>query len=234
MRQMGGSVFLIVFILILAGVFYAGITGSIALDVAFKPLIVISLLVWLFMNGAYNSKSASVAVGGLVLSLVGDVLLIFQARNGLFFIGGLISFLLAHILYIVYYLRSAGKEKTKVLKGSALIYTLILVYGVGFYCLLFNNLGDLKIPVVVYTLALVSMNIAAFSRYGKVDDSSFRQIVAGALLFTSSDSLLALNKFFIPLPMAGIWIMSTYAFAQYFIVKGIITYSQISNANTKI
>lgn len=234
MRQKNSSIFLVVFVLILAGVFCAGITGRIALEVAFKPLIVISLLVWLFMNGAHSSKSAPIAVGGLVLSLVGDVLLIFQSKNGLFFIGGLISFLLAHILYIVYYLRSAGKEKVKVLKGSIFIYALILIYGVGFYGLLFNSLGDLKLPVVVYTLALVSMNIAAFSRYGKVDDSSFQQIVLGALLFTSSDSLLALNKFFIPLPLAGVWIMSTYAFAQYFIVKGIITYTQKSEPHAEI
>ncbi|MBK8504377.1 MAG: hypothetical protein IPL46_20530 [Saprospiraceae bacterium] len=37
-----------------------------------------------------------------------------------------------------------------------------------------------------------------------------------------SDSILALNKFYSPVPASGFLIMSTYSFAQYFITKGIV------------
>jgi len=37
-----------------------------------------------------------------------------------------------------------------------------------------------------------------------------------------SDSLLAMNMFYVSLPYSHIWIMSTYALAQFLIVYGII------------
>jgi uncharacterized membrane protein YhhN len=47
-------------------------------------------------------------------------------------------------------------------------------------------------------------------------------ILAGAAFFMISDSLLALNKFYEPLPFSNISIISTYALAQYSIVLGIL------------
>jgi uncharacterized membrane protein YhhN len=54
-------------------------------------------------------------------------------------------------------------------------------------------------------------------------------IIAGALLFITSDSLLAINKFYSSFTNAGLYIMLTYAFAQYYIVKGIIQYLETEN-----
>ena len=42
----------------------------------------------------------------------------------------------------------------------------------------------------------------------------------GAALFMTSDSLLALNKFYSPIGMGGFLIMLTYCSAQYLIVEG--------------
>lgn len=218
--------FLFLFFLIVTLDLYAGSTDSWLLNLIFKPLIVISLLVFLFANNAHKSKAAMLAVGGLAMSVLGDVLLIFQGQNGLFFIGGLVSFLLAHVLYILYYVRSSGVSSGKKIKGSSFFYLVVVVYGCVLFGLLYSHLGNLKLPVALYTLVLLGMNIAAFNRYGKVNDTSFKQILTGALLFTSSDSLLAINKFFIPLPLAGVWIMLTYSFAQYFIVQGVISMTQ--------
>ncbi len=36
----------------------------------------------------------------------------------------------------------------------------------------------------------------------------------GGALFMVSDSLLAINKFAVPLPLASLWILATYWFAQ--------------------
>ena len=51
-----------------------------------------------------------------------------------------------------------------------------------------------------------------------------RLMVAGALLFVLSDSILAIHKFYMPFALAGTMIMLTYGCAQYLIVQGAVKY----------
>ncbi|MCE9537703.1 MAG: lysoplasmalogenase [Bacteroidetes bacterium] len=215
--------FLVLFISILAFVFYANIVNSLMLHIVFKPLIVISLLVYLFMLDGHKERAVAFAIAGLLLSLLGDILLIFQGENPLFFIGGLISFLIAHIFYIFYYLRSSATMAVKRLKGKSIFILMMIIYGVVFCLLLYNNLGSLKVPVFLYTTVLIGMNVFALNRYGKVSDISFKLIMTGAVCFALSDSLLAINKFLLPIPLAGVWILGSYAAAQYFITQGVLS-----------
>lgn len=215
--------FTLLFLFIVAFVLYANSTHSFLLTLIFKPLLVISLLFYLFMEDGHKEKSIIFAISGLLLSLAGDVLLIFQEQNSLFFIGGLISFLLAHLSYIFYYVRSSDSINVKKLKNKTIFILSMVVYGIILYALIYNNLGSLKAPVLVYTVVLISMNIFAINRYGKVNNESFKLIMIGALYFTLSDSLLAINKFLLPIPLAGGWIMITYSAAQYFITKGVLS-----------
>ncbi len=214
--------FIVLFLIIVAIVLYASSTRSFMLEIIFKPLIVISLLVYLFIQGGQKEKAVIFAIGGLLLSLFGDVFLLFQEQGPLFFIGGLISFLLAHLSYIFYYLRSSESNAVKKLKNKTVFILLMVLYGIVFYILLYTDLGGLKIPVFIYTTVLISMNIFALNRYGKVNDKSFKLIMIGAICFAISDSLLAINKFLLPLPIAGVWILATYAAAQYFITQGVL------------
>jgi uncharacterized membrane protein YhhN len=215
--------FIVIFLLIVTFVLYANGVHNFLLNIIFKPLIVISLLIYLFVENGHKEKAVAFAIGGLFLSLVGDVLLIFEKQNALFFIGGLISFLIAHVLYIFYYLRSSGPVAIKKLKNKTVFVFLMVSYGIVFCLLLYNNLGALKVPVFIYTTVLISMNIFALNRYGKVNEKSFNLIMIGALCFAASDSLLAINKFLLPVPLAGVWILSTYAAAQYFITQGVLS-----------
>tara|TARA_R110000868_G_scaffold328255_1_gene589136 strand:- start:1541 stop:1768 length:228 start_codon:yes stop_codon:yes gene_type:complete len=68
---------------------------------------------------------------------------------------------------------------------------------------------------------ILLMVITAFFRKGSVSKSSYILVFLGALFFITSDSLLALNKFYKPLPFSSISIMLTYSIAQLFIVLGI-------------
>ena len=49
-------------------------------------------------------------------------------------------------------------------------------------------------------------------------------MMAGALLFVISDSVLAINKFYQPFKAADVIIMLTYGLAQLFIAKGAAMY----------
>ena len=224
--------FIVLFIFIVAFVFLAGSLQSFILEIIFKPLIVISLLVYLFIQEGQKEKAVAFAIGGLVFSLIGDVLLIFQAQDSLFFMGGLIAFLIAHILYIFYYYRSSDAIASKNLKNKTIFVLFFIIYGIVFCYLLNDHLGALKVPVFIYTTILISMNIFALNRYGKVTDRSFKLIMIGALFFASSDSLLAINKFLLPIPLAGVWIIATYAIAQYFITQGVLSKTVTQSNNS--
>jgi uncharacterized membrane protein YhhN len=92
----------------------------------------------------------------------------------------------------------------------------------GFFFYLKPNLGSMQIPVLVYTIAISAMGVMAASRFGRVNLLSFELVFYGALFFIFSDSILAYNKFIDPLPASGIFVMSSYMLAQYFIVYGSI------------
>jgi uncharacterized membrane protein YhhN len=49
-------------------------------------------------------------------------------------------------------------------------------------------------------------------------------MIGGAVLFISSDSILAINKFYEPFEFAGIAIMLTYGIAQLLITLGALRY----------
>ncbi|MEP4373825.1 MAG: lysoplasmalogenase, partial [Algoriphagus sp.] len=83
------------------------------------------------------------------------------------------------------------------------------------------NLGTLKIPVIVYIIVIVSMVTIARERYGKCNPASFWQIFIGAFLFFMSDGIIAMNRFYQPIPDAGIIVMGTYTVAQLMIIMGI-------------
>lgn len=223
--------FLLIYGFIVTVDLLACVLDSFFLNLVFKPLIVSVLLLYLFVSKEATRPSyAQYAVAGLCFSLFGDVLLIFQQFNSLFFIAGLVSFLLAHLFFIVYYIRSSGKASVQKLNIKPLLILLFGLYGIGFCAILFPWLGALRLPVFAYAAVLVVMTIFALNRFGKVSPGNFRMVMTAALLFTLSDSLLAVNKFVHPLPLAGIWIMSTYAVAQYLITQSVCDPNKVEGA----
>lgn len=182
-----------------------------------KPLILLSLIFFFWKHGLHLSKKAKrFTFLALFFSLIGDILLMFVDISTNFFILGLISFLLAHIMYVLVFL-SKKNRKTKTL----LLIILLLIFSSVLFYFLKDGLGDLLLPVLVYMFVILLMVISAFSRKGSVPKRSYILVFLGALFFITSDSLLALNKFYSPLPLSNISIMFTYSIAQLFIVFGL-------------
>jgi uncharacterized membrane protein YhhN len=181
-----------------------------AVTVYTKPLLLLSLIAYFLFNTKFN---ATVFLA-LVFSLVGDVLLIFQDSNSLYFIFGLVAFLIAHICYIIYFLKI--KKQSGISKWNVFIILGALVYGVSLVAILFPRLGVMQLPVIVYAATICTMLIAALH----LPVNKFFAI--GAILFVISDSLLAVNKFYISFAGASFLIMLTYGLAQAFITTGVI------------
>ncbi|MAB50027.1 MAG: lysoplasmalogenase [Flavobacteriaceae bacterium] len=183
-----------------------------------KPAIVISLMFLFIKTSEGISKSIKrITLLALGFSVLGDILLMFVDQSPHFFTVGLVAFLLAHIMYIVVFLRHRNKQKSIL---SFVI--LLLVYASGLFYLLKDGLGEMLVPVIIYMIVILSMATSAFMRKGIVNSSSYNLVFIGAIFFMISDSILALNKFYQPIPFSNISIMLTYALAQYLIVLGIL------------
>jgi len=83
-------------------------------------------------------------------------------------------------------------------------------------------LGALKAPVLLYVTALTTMAWLAFGRKGSSPRNSYQLVATGASLFMLSDSILAINKFYSEIIVVDVWVMTTYAAAQFCIVLGLI------------
>lgn len=146
---------------------------------------------------------------GFVLSAMGDVSLSFEGEK--YFIGGLVSFLLAHVTYIITF--ATG---TILIPDAWWLLALIGVFGIAMVVVLTPHLGEMKIPVYVYISVILTMDVMAV-----LHGSEAFVLIAGALTFTVSDTILALNKFRKPIPAAEYLIMSTYYIGQALIFTGI-------------
>ena len=94
-----------------------------------KPLLIpVLLLLLFFTKSAVPGKNLLLA--GLLFSWMGDLFLLFEYKNKLFFIFGLASFLTTHIFYIINFLRIRSAN-TSLLKKQPFLIALVLGYGIA-------------------------------------------------------------------------------------------------------
>lgn len=143
-------------------------------------------------------------VGGLIMSFLGDVFLLF----GWGFVAGLSCFLTTHILYILTFKPLLRYKNTAILP-------IILLFIFGLYIFLYENLGVMRIPVFLYAFTIGAMLYVALG-------TGQKWIMIGAILFVLSDSILAINLFHHRSTLGGMSIMLTYVLAQYCLTEGIL------------
>ena len=163
----------------------------------------------------------------LVFSWIGDVMLMFESFDSNYFIFGLVAFLVAHVFYIVLFDRVRVKEN---FKQSLLPLLPIAVYYILLISLLQPNLGGMQKPVSIYGLIISFMLSFAADLWRLKDKQVSFSIISGAILFITSDSLLAINKFYKQFEFAGFAVMITYGIAQLLITLGVARY--ISSSST--
>ncbi len=192
--------------------------GLLAYTYYTKPAIVLSLLLYFISQSKSLPKSIRLLIIlALLCSLIGDVALLFESLDPMYFIIGLAAFLIAHIMYILAFLKDRNPRS----KPLGFIIMLLVYASVLFYVLK-SGLGDMLLPVLVYMLVILGMSTSAYMRQKKEAIASYNWVCIGALLFMISDSILALNKFYQPVAWSAVSIMLTYALAQYCIVIGVL------------
>jgi alkenylglycerophosphocholine hydrolase len=167
-----------------------------------KPLTTALILAAVAILPAADPAYRQPVLLALVLSLVGDVCLMF--KGDLWFAGGLGSFLVAHLFFIYAFLRGVA------LTWPPLWTALVALYGLGLGVWLLPRAGSLRLPVALYCLVLLGMVLGAALRLQQLGGRQAALALGGALLFMLSDSLLALRQFGGPYRGAQALILSSY------------------------
>jgi uncharacterized membrane protein YhhN len=202
-------------------------TGCLAFFI--KPSLVLSLLIFLSLSTKLKGRFHKRLFTGLIFALAGDILLICAAHDEAYFTFGLATFLLCHIFYIsAFYLDfKSAPELDK--RGARIAILLCAILATGFYFFLRPYLGIMKLPVMIYILVVSMMMMMASFRNHRVNASSFKLVLFGAVCFLVSDGILAYNKFIQPVGYAGVWITATYMIAQYLITVGAVERKLLHN-----
>lgn len=178
-----------------------------------KPFITISLVVLYLIS---VKKANFWYVSALFFSFWGDTFLLFKQD---FFLFGLVSFLMAHILYIkisANYLKMISPSK---ILGASIPF--IIAFGSIIY-LIKDGLTEMLIPVIIYGIIISTFGTIALINYSQEKSTENLWLLLGAIIFIISDSLLAINMFYEAKSIYGISIMITYIVAQYLICKVMI------------
>ena len=176
-----------------------------------KPFLLLTLLLWYCAAAA---RINPLLVAGLALSMLGDVLLIFQ---GLFKLGGA-SFFGAHLCYIAAFWQNIALRQP--------FWLLAVLAYVLFVCLILHAVrGGMKKKMfaltIVYMTAVSAMSFSALLQLVSIEGAA-AVVFVGSLLFVASDSMIALREFRrdIPLPKPHFLVMATYIPAQFLIALG--------------
>ncbi|MEP9372987.1 lysoplasmalogenase [Mesorhizobium sp. KR1-2] len=153
-------------------------------------------------------------VGALGFSALGDAFLSRQGDKA--FLGGLASFLAAHVLYVVLFAHAGGGLDVLLSSPRLLIGIAIAIFAVVMLAVLWPRVeAGLRMPIAVYVVAILAMGLAALT----LPD---RRIIVGAVLFIASDALLATERFLLaPGSSQRFWMLHA-VWAFYYVAQALI------------
>jgi uncharacterized membrane protein YhhN len=171
---------------------------------ALKPLPVAILALGVARVG--RGSGAGLLAAALAVDAVADGVI--EAS----FLGGLALFLVGHVLRIAGF--TVEEPRPRWARGLP-----FLAVAVSASVVLAPTSGALGGPIVAYAVAICAMGWRAAAR---VDGTPLRWLgLAGAVTFAVSDTLLAANRFFTPLPLSDLLILGTYWGAQALIAASV-------------
>ena len=173
-----------------------------SLKYVFKPVTtaLIILLTFQLKTGNFTVYKMLI-ISGLVFSLIGDVFLMLPKDR---FVAGLVSFLIAHLLFIGAMVSGFGPF------FAWLPFIPIAIYMLIFLWIVLPKTGKMTIPVLVYALVIMIFLWQAAGRAWVLAGISSTYAFLGAMLFVISDSILAYNKFVKTFKLAEFFIMLSY------------------------
>lgn len=143
---------------------------------------------------------------GLTICMIADAVIYW-------FLPGLITFFIGHIIYIIAFQKIWHAQIPKWVAG------LLLLYGILMAIWLVST--QLKIGETVLAFAILAYIAVILVMGWHAIASRLSFAIIGAVLFIISDSALAIDRFITPLPCRDALVMITYYTAQFFIAKSV-------------
>ncbi len=175
-----------------------------------KPIPIACMAAWLWFREEEKGLYEWGILLGLLCSMGGDLFL--EISSGMFVVG-LGWFLVAHLFYVMAY--------TSATRRLLLLQLLpFLGYVVSLYAYMYGSISQkfprLLIPVALYSLVICCMiwRASALLQEPAIRRQAAWSALFGAMIFASSDSVIALNKFVWPIPGARYVIILTYWLGQ--------------------
>jgi alkenylglycerophosphocholine/alkenylglycerophosphoethanolamine hydrolase len=193
--------FLVTLGLCAAAVFLTGLAvDNYPIRLISKPLVSGAILAWTLISRRDRfARLISLALG---FCLLGDILLEFRAS---LFLPGLVAFLMGHIFFIAAFL--SDNRQPAIVR----LIPIALWIATDFW-IIYPGLGAMMIPVGAYVIVIGVMVWRAAARVGSQGNAYWSEWsgLIGAFLFAFSDSLIALDRFYIPMAGARYVIILTY------------------------
>ena len=172
----------------------------------FKPLTTSLIIVFaLLIDPPISPAYKTLIFAGLCFSLAGDVFLMLPNDR---FVFGLVSFLVAHLLYIAAFVSLGGFQR------DGFAFLVYAAYGAAVLSLLWRGLGGLRLPVLLYVAVILLMGWQALALWRAYPGLGALSAATGAALFVISDSALAFDRFRHRFVGARALVLSTYYLAQ--------------------
>ncbi len=188
-----------------------------------KPGTLAALFAIFALVGRFGSPPLIFFGAGLLLSLAGDVFLMLSER---WFLAGLVSFLLAHVAYVVGFNLPLPDVSPVWSVGIAIVLALMAGRVLKRIVLALREKGlhRLSAPVVLYGTVITLMLLSALLTLYRSDwtTAAAGLVSLGAILFYLSDILLAWNKFVTPIKNGRVANMVTYHLGQIALTVGVL------------
>lgn len=171
-----------------------------------KPGTMILIIILAITASGLSTAFSYWVLLALLFSLMGDIFLMLHER---WFIHGLASFLIAHILYIVGFLVAFSFTFSA---NVMFVILVLIIIAMIYYFSLFKDIqkkGGRKLLFAVawYIAVITTMFILAIM-------TGITILIVAAFLFFISDAILAVNRFKIKFKLADYLVMGTYFTAQ--------------------
>jgi uncharacterized membrane protein YhhN len=172
-----------------------------------KPMTTLLMLI-LVLSSLPGSKTRYpfLIAAGLLFSLAGDIFLMLPPRH---FVQGILSFSVAHVLYLLAFATLSGITIVQPLTP------LLAITAVALGALIWPGVKtSLRMPVLLYMVLITAMAAQGTGTAIALRTTAITVAAAGVLLFFVSDAVLAIDRFRLPFSSARAVVLSSYWLGQ--------------------
>jgi uncharacterized membrane protein YhhN len=187
-----------------------------------KPAVMVFLFAWLAATAGLSGPLLYFGLG-IVFSLGGDIFLMLPDDKK-WFLPGLVSFLLAHVFYIL---------GLNYIIPSLNVFGIVLAISIAlFVAQIYRRIAaglhasgqdKLRLPVLIYSIVISLMWLSALQTIFDVNWKTNASLLVsiGATLFVASDIILAWYRFVNPIKNGRIINLITYHLGQILLIVGV-------------